>query len=583
MKTKLIFSISIILCFSMSLIAQTDKEKYWILEDFSSFDNNGDWIDAITDYDTYPNNVKITTYAANIEASTNCAASTIPGGNQFRIRGLASNGYLQFTVPNASIVKIYVSGKSDMLDRTVRIYRNGILAQTYEDVDRTICCKFVDEVNSSGSVTYKVTGGNVSAETDPTAPVVVYYVEVLKYGQTDPQEELDASKYWVKEDFSQFNEETDYNTSKTYTSYPNNINLRTIYSNIELNGDCARANVGYGKQMRIRGYYYKGALEFEVPNAGITRIYVTGKSSIEDRLVNIYRNGELVKTYSGLDKNICRIFTDSVFSTEPVSYKITGEENASAPIAIYNIEVEKYYAPSGGGEDFSDYWIYEDFNSLQLETGYSSNVYETFPHGIEILSSFANIEQGDGCTMDNNIVRISSREGEDGSLQFTVPDYGEIAIGLTGKSTFSDREIYIYMNDQLVKTISSLDRNNCEEFFISEPAKKQTTIKITGGNNAGSPAALNYIRILSYDSGTSVEEPDFPSVSVFPNPVADVVYFRLNNADVVQQAKITDLSGRQILSATGISEMNVSSLSKGIYIIQLQMREGIYSYKLVKK
>jgi|GEM_PF-1785443 len=574
MKTKLTFILVFIFSLFSPIWAQTDTDRYWIKEDFSSFQPTSSY--SNDNYPTYPNNIEIGTKQANVEESSHCAAANIPEGNQMRIRGLFYDGYLTFTVPNASVVKIYASGKSDLLDRTVQIYRNGELVQTYEAIDRTICCKFVDKVNSNETLTYKISAGSV----DDTNPIVVYYIEVLKYGQENP----DASTYWIKEDFSQFSVEENYNESKAYQSSPNNVEMSTTWANVELNDDCARANSGYGNQMRIRGLSGNGAIQFTTPDAGIVRIHVSGKSSLEDRTVKIFRNNQLVKTYENLDQNVCRMFEDSIFSQNPVTYKITaGNEFSINPVVVYYVEVEKYYTPSAPGTDFSSYWIYENFTSRPVETGYTSNQYESFPREIPVRYQFANIEWGEGCTTKDNIVRISSRVGEEGYLEFTVPNYQKISIGLTGKSTAGDREILIYKNGALAETVTGLDRNNCKEFNLTDASMQETTIKIIGGNNAGSPAALNYIHVSSYGSEQSVETPKVQPISIFPNPVSDVIYFHSNSSNPAQKAWIMDLSGRQILSASNVSEINVSFLPVGIYLLKLQTEDGIFTHKLIKK
>ncbi|MDL2322608.1 T9SS type A sorting domain-containing protein [Bacteroidales bacterium OttesenSCG-928-A17] len=603
MKTKLILSISLILCFSYSVFAQTDAEKYWIKEDFSLFITEGNW-NATKNYSSLPNDVILSVKQANVETSSGCAAFNIPGGKQMRIRGLFYDGYLEFTVPDASIVKIYVTGKSDLLDRSARIYRNNELIKSYGEIvdevvdgvtkkvvkgiDETICCKFVDKVNSSSPVTYKITAG----EEGSTPPVAVYYIEVLKYGQVDPEAIADTNEYWIKEDFSRFDVENDeYNASKSYTSYPNNVQLQTTQANIELNSNdgCARTNWGYGNQLRIRGQSDNdGSLEFTLEDAGIVRLYISGKSSTEDRSIKIFRDGELIQAYEKLDKNVCRVFTDEVFSESPVTYKITtgnpdpNSINLNNPVAIYGIEAEKYHTPPSK-DDYSSYWIYEDFSSFQVESGYSSNWYETFPEEIKLYSEFANVEWGASCTKGTNIIRISGKaDPEAGSLEFTVPDYEEILIGVTGKSDALDRNVDIHVNGELAESIANLDRDECIEFSMTNPSQAPATIKITGVNSIEKPAALNYIYVMK-NKATAINNPDISSVSVYPNPVEDVVYFRFENGNPAQKAFIIDLSGRSVLSGIGVDYMNVSSLPKGLYILKLESEEGVFSHKLIKK
>ena len=576
MKKRFTLILISVLCISFPALAQTDADKYWILEDFSRFDNSVNWIDEVAEYsETYPNNVKITTFCANVESAEGCAAET--NDNWFRIRGLARNGYLEFTVPNASTVKIYVSGKSDLQDRTVCVYRNNELIGKYEGLDRTICRSFVDLVNSQEPVTYRITGGDI----DSDKPITVYFIEVLKYGMEDDK---DKEIYWIKEDFLQFDNTGDWIEEQTlYESHPNNINITTTYANVEPTGDCASSN-SVGNQMRIGGLIRNGSLKFSVPDAALVKIHVTGKSSIEDRNVCIYRNDELVKTYEYLDKNTCRTFIDYVFSQEPLTYKVTaGDKESDSPIAVYNIEVIKYgVGIEDPAKDYEDYWIYESFSDYPNETGYSTGYYGSFPKNIRIDAVFANSERGEGCTDNDKNIRISAREGEESSIEFTVPDYGGIEIGITGKSTNMDREALIYIDNELVQTITNLDRNTCEVFRITEPEKKETKIKITGGNNNG-PVAVSYIHIPTYKSVVSIENPNLSPVSIFPNPVSDVIFFDYNNGNPVQKAWIMNLSGKQILSATNISQMDVSFLQKGIYLLKIQTNEGIYTHKLIKK
>lgn len=579
MKTRFTLIPLFIFCFSLSVLSQTDADKYWILENFSSFDNTGGWIDSEAEYETYPNDVKITTLSANVEPSEGCSSQT--SENLFRIRGLARDGYLEFTVPNASTVKIYVSGKSTNEDRTVYIYRNGELVEQYDKLDRTKCRSFVDKVNTQEPVTYKVTAGDM----DSSDPITVFYIEVLKYGEIDVNEE-DKRTYWIKEDFLQFETSGWIVEETSYQSYPNNLDITTVYANVEVPGDCTMAN-SLGNQMRIGGLMDRnGSLQFTVPDAALVKIHITGKSSAEDRVVRIYRNNILIKTYEGLDQNTCRIFTDYVFSPDPVTYKVTaGIEDSDAPVVVYYIEAIKYeidVEDPKQDEFYEDYWIYEDFSDYPLETGYWTGFYEAFPQDIKMNVEFANPEAGDDCTANSTILRLAGRVGETGSIEFTVPDYGEIAIGLTGKSTVQNRTALVYIDDKLYKTISELDRTKCEVFSISEPADKETKVKIVNGNLEG-PVALRYIHVKTYASMLSIEKPDLSPVSIYPNPVADVVFFRSNSGNPIQKVAVVDLSGRQILSETGVSQMNVNDLPKGMYILKLQTEEGVFSHKLIKK
>jgi hypothetical protein len=336
MKTKITFTLFFLFSITFQIFSQTDAEKYWIKEDLSQFSPIANWIIEETNYETYPNNVLLTTTYANIEASEYCAEAF--NGNMLRIRGLKENGSAQFTVPNASKVTIRVTGKSNKLDRTVLIYRNDELVETYENVDRSVCKVFVDDINSEQPITYKITAGNEES----TDPVVLYEVEVVKYGVTiepEPEPEVNYDAYWIYEDFSKLENEADYVESSNYTSTPNDIVLGSIWSNIEPGEGCT----GAVKILRISGKEgQEGSVEFTVPDAKSVKIGVTGKSTNKDREVLIYQNGTLIHTFTELDRTICEEFFDEINSEEPLTYKITGGNNAGKPVAISSIIVEKH-------------------------------------------------------------------------------------------------------------------------------------------------------------------------------------------------------------------------------------------------
>jgi hypothetical protein len=337
MKTKFTFMLSLLLSISFRIFAQTDADNYWIKEDFSHFDRASEWIIEEKNYETYPNNISLTTTYANLEYSEYCAAEHNPGGNVLRIRGLNENGSAQFTVPNASKVTLRVTGKSVYMDRTVRIYRNNELVQSYYNVDRTVCHVFTDEINSQEPVTYKLTAGDELS----TDPIVLYYVEVIKYGVTViPEEEpkINYDSYWIYEKFSTFSIEEKYNETKTYLTAPNNITINAIWSNIEQGEACSSGT----KNIRISGRGEQtGNIEFTVPDAKTVKIGVTGKASEHDREALIYRNDVLVQTITQLDKTECQEFFENINSETPLTYKIRAGSNLEKPIDITYILVKK--------------------------------------------------------------------------------------------------------------------------------------------------------------------------------------------------------------------------------------------------
>jgi hypothetical protein len=79
------------------------------------------------------------------------------------------------------------------------------------------------------------------------------------------------------------------------------------------------------------------------------------------------------------------------------------------------------------------------------------------------------------------------------------------------------------------------------------------------------------------------------SVSVFPNPAANLVYVKVtkaNNQPV--QLTLTDETGRMVFENNYTStdnffmrSINISSLSKGLYFVSIQVGENRYTQKLL--
>jgi len=95
-------------------------------------------------------------------------------------------------------------------------------------------------------------------------------------------------------------------------------------------------------------------------------------------------------------------------------------------------------------------------------------------------------------------------------------------------------------------------------------------------NNVGSVATF-------YDDFLSQQEFLENSISVYPNPAKDKVSIDTSGLQL-QKVSIFDLQGRLVLvaDASDKGQIDVSPLSNGIYILQIETNQGILSKKLVK-
>ena len=79
-----------------------------------------------------------------------------------------------------------------------------------------------------------------------------------------------------------------------------------------------------------------------------------------------------------------------------------------------------------------------------------------------------------------------------------------------------------------------------------------------------------------------IEEPNAQTAewNVWPNPVSNVLH--ISDGLDIRRVEVLDLSGRVQATSTG-SEVNVSALSTGLYILRVISSEGIISKKIIKQ
>ena len=90
-------------------------------------------------------------------------------------------------------------------------------------------------------------------------------------------------------------------------------------------------------------------------------------------------------------------------------------------------------------------------------------------------------------------------------------------------------------------------------------------------------------RVMLYDDNTTgIHDVKNTQISISPNPTANDFYLPTNvNAKSIS---IYDVRGALVLRALNTNNyVDVSKLQKGIYIVQIQAKEGTYPVKLIKK
>ncbi len=90
--------------------------------------------------------------------------------------------------------------------------------------------------------------------------------------------------------------------------------------------------------------------------------------------------------------------------------------------------------------------------------------------------------------------------------------------------------------------------------------------------------------IISRNSTATLNTDSFnleTAINIFPNPVSDIVTIETPTSTILQKVSLYNAIGQKSIEANQ-NTINVSSLSKGVYMIELHTSEGIFHKKLIK-
>ncbi len=90
--------------------------------------------------------------------------------------------------------------------------------------------------------------------------------------------------------------------------------------------------------------------------------------------------------------------------------------------------------------------------------------------------------------------------------------------------------------------------------------------------------------IFSENCLLSINEESVSPISFYPNPVADKLFIKTNNSEILE-ITIYDLLGNQVFITNNLNSgfIDIVSLSVGTYLINMKTTSGNYSEKIIKK
>ena len=105
-------------------------------------------------------------------------------------------------------------------------------------------------------------------------------------------------------------------------------------------------------------------------------------------------------------------------------------------------------------------------------------------------------------------------------------------------------------------------------------------VKLVFTSDYGNNVFVDNIEIAN--SPVDIEEVDENGLAIFPNPVKDVL--NINYDKAISQIDVYDVNGKLVKTFTTVgSSINVSDLSDGVYMLNIQTEEGLVVRKIVKE
>lgn len=171
-----------------------------------------------------------------------------------------------------------------------------------------------------------------------------------------------------------------------------------------------------------------------------------------------------------------------------------------------------------------------------------------------------------------------------------------------GESYYTTSDNYFFNPGSLGVNTANIVTKNLVVPSTAPLGKVRMRIKaVYGGNPPSSNATTNMQNPCANTGGTShwgqaedytievvplgslaVSDIKKANIAVYPNPFVDVV--NISDVKNVKSISIVDMAGRQVKTLSPSSEINLSELKSGMYIINLNMTDGnIKAIKAIKK
>ena len=135
-------------------------------------------------------------------------------------------------------------------------------------------------------------------------------------------------------------------------------------------------------------------------------------------------------------------------------------------------------------------------------------------------------------------------------------------------SNSNENELSVSLNDRLLR-LTRLSGEESEAVLVLRATSDGQTIDFEINN------ILHYV----YDG---MDEKEMETISVYPNPMCNVLYVGTNNGRFVQCVEVFNVTGQRVISSTE-TEINVSELGAGVYFVRVTIDDKMIIRRIVKQ
>jgi len=182
-------------------------------------------------------------------------------------------------------------------------------------------------------------------------------------------------------------------------------------------------------------------------------------------------------------------------------------------------------------------------------------------------------------TIGNTIDVVGANSfGESTVVNFSV-DVFAVGVDIWNNSDPST-EVRLYdAGGVLFETFTLANTVGAEDFFGFIALEPVSRIEIQEAADGG-----DLIGNLEFgDCTLSVDDVLLSQISLFPNPASDILNVKLPIGVEVESAIMYDVLGKNVGVTISNGEINVSELSRGVYILSLKTSVGTLTEKIVKR